>query len=62
MKTDEGGLLPLGIMVAGAHVFAAYYLMSEDFLDDFEDDQDAHTWVKVILRLYSSSTTILFIS
>lgn len=52
----------MGIMVAGAHIFAAYYLMSEDFLDDFEDDQDAHTWVKVILRLYSSSTTILFIS
>ena len=51
MKTPEAGLWPMGLMVAGAHVFFGYYLFSEEFLDDFADDAEAPTVVKVSLPL-----------
>lgn len=52
MKTPEAGLWPMGLMVAGAHVFFGYYLFSEEFLDDFADDVEAPTVVKVSLPLF----------
>lgn len=51
MKTPESGLVPMGILVVAGHAFAFHYLfLSDDFLDDFEDDPEANALVKVSLR------------